>query len=214
MPLPRTSVVVADDHPLFREGLARAVRERPELELVAAAADGRDALERIRELTPAVAVLDIRMPGLDAFQILNAVTRDGIATRVLLVSASADPETVYRALQGGAAGYFRKEADGDAILDAISAVARGGTAIDEVLQTGVFDQIRLRGTGDERPFLTARERQVLTLMADGRSGPEMAELLMVALPTVQTYQARVYEKLGVPERAAAVAEAMRRGLLE
>jgi two-component system, NarL family, nitrate/nitrite response regulator NarL len=211
---PRTSVVVADDHPLFREGLERAVRERPELELVAAAADGRDALARIRELAPAVAVLDVRMPGLDAFQILNAVTRDGIATRVLLLSASADPEMVYRALQGGAAGYFRKEADRDAILDAISAVARGGTAIDEVLQTGVFDQIRLRGTGEERPILTMRERQVLTLMAEGRSGPEIAELLIVALPTVKTYQARVYEKLGVSERAAAVAEAMRRGLLE
>jgi two-component system nitrate/nitrite response regulator NarL len=211
---PRTSVVVADDHPLFREGLARAVRERPELELVGAAADGRDALERIRELAPAVAVLDVRMPGLDAFQILNAVTRDGLATRVLLLSASADPEVVYRALQGGAAGYFRKEADRDVILDAISAVARGGTAIDQVLQTGVFDQIRLRGTGEERPILTTRERQVLTLMAEGRSGPEIAELLIVALPTVKTYQARVYEKLGVSERAAAVAEAMRRGLLE
>lgn len=211
---PRTSVVVADDHPLFREGLERAVRERPELELVGAAADGRDALERIRELAPDVAVLDVRMPGLDAFQILNAVTRDGLATRVLLLSASADPEMVYRALQGGGAGYFRKEADRDAILDAISAVARGGTAIDPALQTGVFDQIRIRGTGEERPILTTRERQVLTLMAAGRSGPEIAEQLIVALPTVKTYQARVYEKLGVSERAAAVAEAMRRGLLE
>ena len=214
MALPRISVVVADDHPLFREGLARAVRERPELELVAAAADGRAVLERIRELAPAVAVLDIRMPGLDAFQILNAVTRDGLVTRVLLLSASADPEMVYRALQGGAAGYFRKEADRNAILDAISAVARGGTAIDAVLQTGVFDQIRLQGTGEERPILTTRERQILTLMAEGRSGPEIAERLIVALPTVKTHQARLYEKLGVSERAAAVAEAMRRGLLE
>ena len=206
MALPRIRVVVADDHPLFRE--------RPELELVGAAADGRAALGYIRELAPAVAVLDVRMPGLDAFQILNAVTRDGLATRVLLLSASADPELVYRALQGGAAGYFRKEADRNAILDAISAVARGGTAIDPVLQTGIFDQIRLRGTGEERPILTTRERQVLTLMAEGRTGPEIAERLIVALPTVKTYQARLYEKLGVSERAAAVAEAMRRGLLE
>jgi two-component system nitrate/nitrite response regulator NarL len=214
MALPRISVVVADDHPLFREGLERAVRQRPELEFVGAAANGRDALERVRELAPDVAVLDVRMPGLDAFQILNAVTRDGLSTRVLLLSASADPEMVYRAVQGGAAGYFRKEADRDAILDAISAVARGGTAIDPALQAGVFDQIRVRGTGEERPILTGREREVLALMAEGLSGPQIATRLIVALPTVKTHQARLYEKLGVSERAAAVAEAMRRGLLE
>jgi two-component system, NarL family, nitrate/nitrite response regulator NarL len=78
----------------------------------------------------------------------------------------------------------------------------------------VFDQIRLRGTGEERPILTAREREVLALLAEGLSGPQIAERLIVALPTVKTHQARLYEKLGVSERAAAVAEAMRRGLLE
>jgi two-component system nitrate/nitrite response regulator NarL len=214
MPSSRVRVVVADDHPLFREGIERAVRERPELELVGAAADGREALACIRELEPRVAVLDVRLPGLDGLQVLNAVTRDGIPTRVLFLSASGDAEVVFRAVQGGAAGYFRKEADRAAILDAIAAVARGGTVIDPELQSGVFDQIRVRGTGEERPILTAREREVLTLMADGLSAPQIAEQLIVALPTVKTHQARLYEKLGVSERAAAVAEAMRRGLLE
>jgi two-component system nitrate/nitrite response regulator NarL len=214
MPPARVRVVVADDHPLFREGIERAVRERPELELIASAGDGRRALGLIRDLEPVVAVLDLRLPGLDGLQILNAVTRDGLPTRVLFLSASGDPELVYRAVQGGAAGYFRKEADRQAILDAIAAVARGGTVIDPDLQAGVFDQIRLRGTGDERPILTAREREVLTLMAEGLSGPQIAERLIVAVPTVKTHQARLYEKLGVSERAAAVAEAMRRGLLE
>jgi two-component system nitrate/nitrite response regulator NarL len=214
MPPPRVRVVVADDHPLFREGIERAVRERPELELVAGAADGREALERIRDLEPGVAVVDLKLPGLDGLQILNAVTRDGLPTRVLFLSASGDPEVVFRAVQGGAAGYFLKEADREAILDAIAAVARGRTVIDPNLQAGVFDQIRLRGTGDDRPILTAREREVLTLMAEGLSGPQIADRLIVALPTVKTHQARLYEKLGVSERAAAVAEAMRRGLLE
>ena len=214
MPPPRVRVVVADDHPLFREGIERAVRERPELELVAGAADGREALERIRDLEPGVAVVDLKLPGLDGLQILNAVTRDGLPTRVLFLSASGDPEVVFRAVQGGAAGYFLKEADREAILDAIAAVARGRTVIDPNLQAGVFDQIRLRGTGDDRPILTAREREVLTLMAEGLSGPQIADRLIVALPTVKTHQARLYEKLGVSDRAAAVAEAMRRGLLE
>jgi two-component system nitrate/nitrite response regulator NarL len=210
----RVTVVVADDHPLFLEGVERAVRQRPELELLGAVGHGSDALAAIRELAPDVAVLDLRLPGLDGLQILNAATRDQLRTRLLLLSASGDPEIVYRAVQGGAGGYFLKEADREAILDAVTAVARGGTAIDPVLQVGVFEQIRLRGTGEERPILTAREREVLTLMARGMSGPQIAERLIVALTTVKTHQARLYEKLGVAERAAAVAEAMRRGLLE
>jgi two-component system nitrate/nitrite response regulator NarL len=214
MPPARVRTVVADDHPLFREGIERAVRERPDLELVASSADGREALKQIRELEPAVAVLDLRLPGLDGLQVLNAVTRDGLPTRVLFLSASGDPELVYRAVQGGAAGYFLKEADRQAILDAIAAAARGSTVIDPALQAGVFDQIRMRGTGEDRPVLTAREREVLALMAEGLSGPQIAERLIVAVPTVKTHQARLYEKLGVSERAAAVAEAMRRGLLE
>jgi two-component system nitrate/nitrite response regulator NarL len=214
MPSTRVSVVVADDHPLFREGIERAVRERPELELVASAADGREALGLIRELEPVVAVLDLRLPGLDGMKILNALTRDAVPTRVLILSASGDAELVYRAVQRGAAGYFRKDADRHTILDAISTVARGGTVIDAQLQAGVFDQIRIRGIDDDRPILTAREHEVLKLMAEGLSGPQIADRLIVALPTVKTHQARLYEKLGVSERAAAVAEAMRRGLLE
>jgi two-component system nitrate/nitrite response regulator NarL len=214
MPPARVSVVVADDHPLFREGIERAVRERPDLELVGAASGGREALDRIRALAPQVAVLDVRLPELDGLQILNAVTRDGLATRIVFLSASGEPELVYRAVQVGAAGYFRKEADRDAILNGIAAVAAGRTAIEPELQAGVFDQIRLHGTGNDRPVLTVREREVLALMAEGLSGPQIAEQLIVALPTVKTYQTRLYEKLGVSERAAAVAEAMRRGLLE
>jgi two-component system, NarL family, nitrate/nitrite response regulator NarL len=214
MPPARVQVVVADDHPLFREGIERAVRERPDLELVGSAADGREALERIRELEPRVAVLDMRLPGLDGLQVLNAVARDGLPTRVLFLSASGDPELVYRAVEGGAAGYFRKEADRQVILDAIAAVARGATVIEPGLQAGVFDQIRVRAVAEDRPLLTAREREVLALMAEGASGPQIADRLIIALPTVKTHQARLYEKLGVSERAAAVAEAMRRGLLE
>ncbi len=210
----RVRVVIADDHPLFREGIERAVRERPDLELVGAAADGREALERIRDLVPQVAVLDLRLPELDGLKVLNALVRDGVPTRVLLLSATADADVVYRAVEAGAAGYFRKEADRVAILDAVLAIARGGTAIEPELQSGVFEQIRMRGMDGERPVLTAREREVLVLMAQGLTGPQIAKRLVVALPTVKTHQARLYEKLGVSERAAAVAEAMRRGLLE
>jgi two-component system nitrate/nitrite response regulator NarL len=210
----RIRVTVADDHPLFREGIERAVRERPQLELLAAAADGRTALEAMRTLTPDVAVLDLKLPGLDGLQLLNAIVRDGLPTRVLMLSASADAEIVFQAMQAGAAGYFTKEADREAVLDGIAAIARGETVIEPALQAGVFGQIRLRGAAEDRPVLTVREREVLALMADGLSAPQIAERLIIAVPTVKTHQARLYEKLGVSDRAAAVAEAMRGGLLE
>jgi two-component system nitrate/nitrite response regulator NarL len=210
----RVSVVVADDHPLFRDGIERAVRERPDLELIATAADGREALARIRELAPQVAVLDLRLPGLDGLQVLNALTRDALATRVVFLSATGDAEVVYRAVQAGAAGYFRKEADRTAILDGIAAAARGVTAIEPTLQRVLIDQIRVHGPAEDRPTLSTREREVLTLMAEGLSAPQIAERLILALPTVKSHQARLYEKLGVSDRAAAVAQAMRRGLLE
>ena len=147
----RIGVVVADDHPLFREGLERAVRGRPELELLWAAGEGREALERIRVLAPDVAVLDVRLPGLDGFEVLNALVRDGSGTRVVFLSATAEQELVYRAVQAGARGYFRKETDREAILDGINAVAHGRTALDPELQAGVLEQIRLR-----RPSRTVR----------------------------------------------------------
>jgi two-component system nitrate/nitrite response regulator NarL len=210
----RVRVVVADDHPLFREGIERAVRQRPELELVGTAADGREALELIRDAQPDAAVLDLKLPELDGLQVLNAVTRDGLPTQVLILSASADPEIVYRAVEAGAAGYFTKESDREAILDAIAAVARGETVVEPRLQTSIFGQIRLHAAREERPLLSVREREVLALMADGLSAPQIAERLIVALPTVKTHQARIYEKLAVSDRAAAVATAMRSGILE
>jgi two-component system, NarL family, nitrate/nitrite response regulator NarL len=210
----RVRVIVADDHPLFREGIERAVRQRPELELVGTAADGREALELIRDAQPDAAVLDLKLPELDGLQVLNAVTRDGLPTQVLILSASADPEIVYRAVEAGAAGYFTKESDREAILDAIAAVARGETVVEPRLQTSIFGQIRLHAAREERPLLSVREREVLALMADGLSAPQIAERLIVALPTVKTHQARIYEKLAVSDRAAAVATAMRGGILE
>ena len=161
-----------------------------------------------------MAVLDVRLPGLDGFEVLNALVRDGSGTRVVFLSATAEQELVYRAVQAGARGYFRKETDREAILDGINAVAHGRTALDPELQAGVLEQIRLRRPYEDRPVLTMREREVLALMAEGLSGPQIAERLIVALTTVKSHQARVYEKLGVSDRAAAVAAAIRRGLLE
>ena len=124
---PRIAVLVADDHPVYREGIVRAVKERPDLQLVAEVATGREALDAIAELRPQVAVLDMKMPDLDGRHVLGAIGRDGLPTRVLFVSAYVDSEIVYAAIGGGARGYLSKDATRQQICDAVAAVARGDT---------------------------------------------------------------------------------------
>ncbi len=209
----RVRVLVADCHPLYRESVARAIGSRAEMELVGQSADGREALGAIRELTPDVAVLDVPLPGLDGAQILNAVVRDALPTRVMFVSADLTPPTVYRAVAGGAAGYLTKHADEEQICDAISAVARGETVLSPQIHTGLVREIRLRAH-EARPVLSERERQILAMIADGHSAPTIGAQLHLTTATIKTHLQHLYEKLGVCERAAAVAEAMRRGLLE
>jgi two-component system, NarL family, nitrate/nitrite response regulator NarL len=211
---PRTTVLVADDHPLFRDGIARAVGQRTDLELIAAVADGNEALEGIRRHTPDVAVLDVRMPGMDGVDVLKAVQAEALSTRVLLLSAYTDSAIVYAAVTAGAGGYLSKDADRQAICDAISAVARGEPALDPVVHAGLFEEVRRHRAPPEAPLLTDREQQVLELIAAGLTAPTIAGRLEISATTVKTHLAHLYEKLGVSDRAAAVAEGMRRGLLE
>jgi two-component system nitrate/nitrite response regulator NarL len=213
MHLARTTIFVADDHPVFRDGLVRALRTRPEFELVGEAGDGREALAEIKRLEPAVALLDVKMPGLDGAAIAQALRRDNAPTRVVLISAHAPSELVYRAISLGAAAYLSKEASRDEICDTVAAVARGETRLSPEIQGELVRQIQMRSVGD-RPVLSQREREVLELIAEGLSAPDVAKRLHVSPATVKTHLQSLYEKLGVSDRAAAVASAMRSGLLE
>jgi two-component system nitrate/nitrite response regulator NarL len=206
-------VLAADGQPLYRDAVARAIRERPELELIGQVGNGRDALEAICAEQPDVAVIDRTLTGLSGAQVLNAVARDGLRTRVVLMAARADPCEVYAALAEGAAGYLTKEASARELCDAIAAVARGRTVLSPELQAGIAGEIRLRAPHD-RPVMSERERETLTLIAEGLSAPQIGRTLHLSTATVKTHLQHIYEKLGVSERAAAVAEAMRRGLLE
>jgi two-component system nitrate/nitrite response regulator NarL len=209
----RVRVFVADDHPLVREGLLRAVGDEPRLELVGSAANGREALEGIRDLRPDVALLDVKMPELDGIAVVRAVAREALDTRVVFLSAYVDSAVAYRALAEGAAGFLSKEASAKAVCEAIVAAARGETVMSSEVQSGIAEEIRLRAA-PERLSLSARENEVLVLIADGLSAPDIGKRLHLSPATVKGHLQSLYEKLGVSERAAAVAEAMRRGLLE
>ena len=209
-----TTVLIADDHPLFREAIARVIGERSDLELVAEAADGRAALEKIRELQPAVAVIDVRMPELDGSDVLVALREEGLPTNVVFLSAFLDSKTVYDAVAAGANAYLSKEAETDEIVTAILAAARGETILGPEVQTGLAEQIRFREENESRPRLSEREHEVLRLIAEGLSAPEIGARIHLSTATVKTHLQHLYEKLGVSERAAAVAEGMRRGLVD
>jgi two-component system nitrate/nitrite response regulator NarL len=211
--LERIRVYVADDHPLYREGVVAAIKGRPDLELIGEAGDGAQALEEIKDLKPDVAVLDMKMPGIDGIRVLNALRRDGDQTRVLFLSAYVDSAIVYRAVAAGAAAYLSKDSGRQAICDAVSAVARGDSVLAPEIHAGIAQEIRLR-EHDDRPVLTPREREILNLTADGCSAPEIGRRLYLSTTTVKTHLQHLYEKLGVSDRAAAVASAMRRGLIE
>lgn len=209
----KVRVVVADDHPLYREGVVRALRASGQIEVVAEAEDGRTALAALQEHLPDVAVLDYKLPGLDGLAVTHAVVRDGLSTRVLLLSALTDGGIVYRALETGAAGYLAKEARREEIVDAVLACARGDNILSAELASRLVSEIRLR-SHDAAPILTEREHEILRLIAAGRSLPEIAKDLYLGVTTVKTHAQHLYAKLGVSDRAAAVAEAMRHGLIE
>ena len=206
------SVLVADDHPLYRDALATAVQARSGLELVGQAETGGDALAAIDRLKPDVAVLDAKLPDVDGTEVLERLSGMSPDTRVVLVSGYLDSAMAYEAIARGAGACFSKLANASDICDAIVAVAAGETVIPAEVQSHVAHEIRQRASA-ERPMLTDRERQILRRIADGASAPQIAGGLGVSPATVKTHLRHVYEKLGVSDRAAAVAEAMRRGLL-
>jgi two-component system nitrate/nitrite response regulator NarL len=207
------TVYVADDHPVFREAVGRAVRAHPRFELAGSSADGREALEQIRELKPAVVLLDQRMPSMTGIDVLRAIQRDGNGTRVVMLTADSSSAFVYDALKLGASGFLTKAATIDAICDAVASAARGATVLAPEVQSGLAGELRSRELR-QRTVLSERESQVLTMIADGLSAPAIAERLYISPSTVKTHVQNLFEKLEVSDRAAAVAEAMRRGLLE
>lgn len=209
----RLTILIADDHPVYRQGLERAIREWPELELVASSSDGREALERINQLEPDVAVVDVRMPGLDGLKIVAAAKRDGLRTKVVLLTGYEDSAAAYTALAQGAAGYVSKASDHTELCEAIVTAGRGETVIAPQFAAGIASEIQLRESSD-RPTLTEREGEVLKLLAEGRTAQKIGDELQLSEATVKTHLHNLYEKLSVSDRAAAVATAMRWGLLE
>jgi two-component system, NarL family, nitrate/nitrite response regulator NarL len=204
-------VVVADDHPLFLGALKRTIESCAALTLLAGASDGQEALDMVRRHQPDVVVLDMRMPKLDGREVMRRLREEKSVARVLFISEYIGGELVLQALTAGAAGYLPKSSTPDEICDAIVRISRGESVLPSEIGTELAGTLRDRGQSGTH--LTARELGVLELIAEGESANMIADRLHLAVPTVKSHIQNLYAKLGVNDRGAAVAEAMRRGLI-
>lgn len=206
-------VLVADPLPLFRDALARIVHAAPSLRVVAETDGGDAAIVALRRLRPELAILAGERPGLDPVALLRTIAAEELPTRALVVLDPGDAELAYRALAVGAAACVTRCAEPTEVVEALALAAAGEIHVAPELQSAVAEEIRFRERA-RRSLLSARESEILRAVAAGDTAAVIARDLHLGVTTVKTHMGNAYEKLGVSDRAAAVAVAMRRGLLE
>ncbi|PIY50827.1 MAG: DNA-binding response regulator [Armatimonadetes bacterium CG_4_10_14_3_um_filter_66_18] len=199
-------VLVADDHPVVREGLAALINRRPDMAVVAEASTGQEAVEQFLLHRPDVALLDLRMPEMDGVEVIAAIREQVPTARLVVLTTYADEEDIHRSLRAGARGYLLKDAPRDELLDCVRAVHDGQTVIPPAIALKLAS--RLRATE-----LTPRELDVLRLLATGQSNKQIAAALFIAEGTVKTHVNALLRKLEAADRTGVVTLALKRGLL-
>ncbi|HUS93271.1 MAG TPA: response regulator transcription factor [Phycisphaerae bacterium] len=207
-----TRVYLADDHTVVRQALAEMIAREPGFVVVGQCGDGLKVIEEVVAAEPDVLVLDISMPGLNGLDTCREVTRKRPDVGVLILSMHDDEEFVVRALENGASGYLVKEADNDQLLEALRVVARGELYLAPGIPRSVLRRLGNRNDPYER--LTMRERQVLQLIAEGRTNREAAEALGLAVKTIDTHRTRLMRKLGIHDQTSLVKFAIRKGIVQ
>lgn len=208
-------VLVADDHALVRAGIRALLQALPDIEVVAEAGDGREILPLIETHHPDVVLMDIAMPGMNGLEAAARVARDCPAVRVVILSMHASEEYVLQALRAGAGGYLLKDAATPELELAIRAVARGETYLSPRVSKHVVAEYIQRVAGEAGPLelLTPRQREVLQLLAEGRTTKEIAQRLDISVKTVETHRAQLMARLDIHDVAGLVRYAVRVGLV-
>ncbi|NES27945.1 response regulator [Micromonospora terminaliae] len=209
-------VLIADDHPVFRAGLTGVLEDAPDIEVLAAAEHGADALDLAVRLRPDVVLMDLHMPVVNGVEATRRLVAAAPEVAVLVLTMFDDDESVIAALRAGARGYVVKGADGDRIVGAIRAVAAGEALFGSGIAAGVLRVLAAHRRGDRpgRPFpmLTDREREVLDLIAAGLGNREIARRLNLSDKTVRNHVTNIFAKLRVADRAQAIIRARQAGL--
>ncbi len=206
-------VLIADDHSVVRDGLRFLLEAEGDITVVGGAANGHEALRLARQLAPDVVIMDVAMPQLNGVEATLSIHEACPSVRVLILSMHSTAEHIYRALQAGAAGYLLKESAGPEVVAAVRTVHAGRRYLSQkIAETVIDDYIRERRATSPLDSLSRRERQILQLIAEGRSTADTAKLLCLSPKTVETYRSRMMLKLGVPDFAALVRFAVQHGL--
>jgi len=209
-------IVIADDHALLREGIRAILSKEPDLEVVGEAADGREAVERCKTLLPDIVLMDVAMPGLGGLEAALEIRRDCPRVKVLVLTQYEDREYVSRFLKAGAAGYVLKKAAGADLASAVRSAQKGGLVLDPQVARDALREPESAGGGDgSDPYdgLTDREKQVLKLVAEGKSNKEVASLLGVSVKTAMSHREHVMEKLGLHNRTDLIRFALKKGVI-
>jgi DNA-binding NarL/FixJ family response regulator len=204
-------LLIVDDHPIVRDGLRGAFAGTAEFEVVGVATDGAEAVERATVLRPDVVLMDLRMPQMDGVEAIRRLQHEAPSVRVLVLTTFDTDSDVLPAIEAGATGYLLKDAPVEELLRAVRAAARGESVLAPTVAGRLMGRVRepvARGT-----TLSRRELQVLQLVADGATNREAAAKLFISEASIKTHLLHIYEKLGVRDRAAAVGEAFRRGMV-
>ena len=208
-------ILLVDDHALVRAGIRALIEGKPGIEVIAESGDGEEALRMIAELRPNLVLLDITIPTLNGFEVLEQITKQYPETRVIILTVHEGTEYAMRALRGGAAGYLPKSAASIELEDAISAVAQGGTYLShEISQKTLFEYAQARTPQDLLASLTSRQREILKLIAEGQSTKEIGSNLNISVKTVESHRAKLAEKLDIHDVAGLVRFAIRVGLIQ
>jgi two-component system, NarL family, response regulator NreC len=213
----RLRILLADDHTVVRQGLRKILEDRPQWEVVAEAADGREAVRQAEEVKPDVAIVDVAMPLLNGIEAVRQIARKASGTRVLVLSMHNDEAYVTQMLRAGAAGYLLKDSADVDLVQAVEAVAAGKSffspAIARVIADDYVRQLEDRGASDRYELLSEREREIFQLIAEGKTNKEIAALLFLSPSTVDTHRSRIMEKLDVHSAAEIVLYAVRKGVI-
>jgi len=205
-------VLIADDHTLVAEGLRHVVESAPGLEVVGQAANGHEAVRLCLELAPDIVLMDYAMPELNGPEAIEQIRKRSPSTRIIMLSMYGDHAHVVRAVRAGAAGYLLKRSIGRELVDAIRTVHVGRTYFTNELATSVLGEVA-EAPLDPLTRLSARERQVLQLVAEGRTSAEIGTRLSLSSKTVDTYRSRLMAKLGIQDLAGLVRFAIQHGVI-
>lgn len=207
------AVLIVDDHAVVSEGLRSLIEAQDDMRVVACVADGREAVNKARELKPDVVLMDIAMPNLNGIEATHLIRTRLETTQVVILSMHSNQEYVLRALQAGARGYVLKKSASKEVVDAIRTAHRGGRYLSQKLvESAIDDLLRDGSITDPLDVLSSRERQVLQLLVEGKSNAVIARSLSLSPRTVETYRARVMQKLNIDDIPSLVKFAIQHGV--